>query len=64
MIFSKETSACKRAFLLILFSTFFTLFIGNYIYAQVPTEIPDLPIDPNSLKNASPSELQELSERQ
>ncbi len=60
MIFSKETSACKRAFMLILFSTFFTLFIGNYIYAQVPTEIPDLPIDANSLKNASPSELQEL----
>jgi protein involved in polysaccharide export with SLBB domain len=57
MIFPKETFACKRAFMLILFSAFFTLFVNN-LYAQVPTEIPDLPIDPNALKNASPSELQ------
>ena len=60
MIFSKETLACKRAFLLILFSAFFILFISNNIYAQVPTDEPDLPIDPNALKNASPSELQDF----
>jgi len=59
MSFSKETFACKRAFILIFFSAFF-IFFGNNIYAQVPTELPDLPIDPNALKNASPSELQNL----
>ena len=59
MSFSKETFACKRAFMLIFFSVFFSLF-GNNIYSQIPTEVPDLPIDPNALKNASPSELQDL----
>lgn len=44
--------------IVILFSSviFFSLFTGN-IYAQLPTEQDDLQIDPNSLKNASPSEL-------
>jgi protein involved in polysaccharide export with SLBB domain len=60
MSFSKETFACKAAFMLILFSAFFILFIGNNTYAQLPTEVPDLPIDPNALKNASPSELQDF----
>jgi len=60
MIFSKETFACKRACLLILFSVVFTLFTSNVLYAQVPTDVPDLPIDPNALKNASPSELQDF----
>ena len=58
MSFSKGKSACKKSFILILFSAFFILFINNNIYAQLPSELPDLPIDPNALKNASPSELQ------
>lgn len=45
--------------MLILFSVFFIL-ISNNIGAQVPAEVQDLPIDPNALKNASPSELQNL----
>ncbi len=42
------------------FPVVFTLFTSNILYAQVPTEVPDLPIDPNALKNASPSELQDF----
>lgn len=59
MSFPKETFACKRAFMLILFLAFFILFSNN-IYAQIPAEVQDLPIDPNALKNASPSELQDF----
>ena len=58
MSFSQGKSAFKRSFILILFSSFFILFINNCAYAQVPSEISDLPIDPNALKNASPAELQ------
>lgn len=57
MSFPKETFACKRAFTVIIFSAFFILF-NNTVYGQVPAEVQDLPIDPNALKNASPSELQ------
>jgi protein involved in polysaccharide export with SLBB domain len=58
MSFSIEKPACKRAVMLILFFSFLILFIPNKIFAQVPSETPDLPIDPNALKNASPSDLQ------
>ena len=58
MSFSQGKSAFKRSFILILFSSFFVLFFNNCTYAQVPSEISDLPIDPNALKNASPAELQ------
>jgi protein involved in polysaccharide export with SLBB domain len=58
MSFSQGKSAFKRSFILILFSSFFVLFINNCAYAQVPSEISDLPIDPNALKNASPAELE------
>ena len=58
MCFPKGKFACRKSFILILFSVFFILFLNNNIYAQVPSETPDLPIDPNALKNASPSELQ------
>jgi protein involved in polysaccharide export with SLBB domain len=58
MSFSIEKPACKRAVILILFFSFLILFIPNKIFAQVPSETPDLPIDPNALKNASPSDLQ------
>ncbi len=47
----------RKLCLLLLFS-FFILFISNNCFAQVPSELQDLPIDPNALKNASPSELQ------
>ena len=58
MCFPKGKFTCKKSFILILFSIFFILFLNNNIYAQVPSETPDLPIDPNALKNASPSDLQ------
>ncbi len=48
----------KGPVILILFCVFFV--ISNNAFAQIPTEVPDLPIDPNALKNASPSELQDF----
>ena len=60
MSFSIEKPACKKAVMLILFFSFLLLFTVNKIFAQVPSETPDLPIDPNALKNASPSDLQSL----
>jgi protein involved in polysaccharide export with SLBB domain len=58
MSFSIEKPACKRAVMLILLYVFTIVLLPNKIYAQVPAETPDLPIDPNALKNASPSDLQ------
>ena len=58
MRFPKGKVACRKSFILILFSVFFILFLNNNLCAQIPSEIPDLPIDPNALKNASPSDLQ------
>jgi len=58
MRFPTGKVACRKSFILILFSVFFILFLNNNLCAQIPSEIPDLPIDPNSLKNASPSDLQ------
>jgi protein involved in polysaccharide export with SLBB domain len=54
----KAYFACKKCFLLLFFTAFVFLFSKNTVYAQVPTEDQDLPIDPNALKNASPAELQ------
>ena len=54
----KADFACKKYLLLIFFTAFSLLFSNNSVYAQVPPEVQDLPIDPNALKNASPSELQ------
>jgi protein involved in polysaccharide export with SLBB domain len=58
MRFPKGKVGCRKSFILILFSVFFILFLDNNLWAQIPSEIPDLPIDPNALKNASPSDLQ------
>ncbi|MEP6949612.1 MAG: SLBB domain-containing protein [Ginsengibacter sp.] len=58
MCFFKEMIASLKFFIVVLFSVFFILFLHNNIYAQVPTETPDEPIDPSALKNASPSDLQ------
>jgi len=54
----KAIFACKKYFLLIFFTAFVFLFAKNTVYAQVPSGLQNLPIDPNILKNASPSELQ------
>jgi polysaccharide biosynthesis/export protein len=58
MCFPKGKFTCRKSLILILFSVFFILFLNNNLYAQLPSETPDLPIDPNALKNASPSDLQ------
>lgn len=54
----KADFACKKYFLLIFFTAFIFLFSNDTVYAQVLPDIQDLPIDPNALKNASPSDLQ------
>jgi protein involved in polysaccharide export with SLBB domain len=47
-----------KKYLLIFFSTvFFSLLACSNAFAQLPSESGDIQIDPNSLKNASPSEL-------
>ena len=56
MCFPKGGFVCRKFCIPILFSVFATLFLHNNIYGQIPPE--DLPIDPNALKNASPSDLQ------
>ncbi len=59
MSFFKTDFARKKYFLLILFTAFLFLFSNPVTYAQqAPIEREDLPIDPNALKNASPSDLQ------
>jgi protein involved in polysaccharide export with SLBB domain len=47
----------KKTVPLLLFSLFFSLICFNTAFAQVPIEQGDLPIDPNALKNANPSDL-------
>jgi polysaccharide biosynthesis/export protein len=58
MCFPKGKIACRNSLLLILFPFIFTVFFSPRVFAQVPSELSDLPIDPNALKNASPSDLQ------
>jgi protein involved in polysaccharide export with SLBB domain len=58
MSLSKANSACKKYILPLFFTAFVFLIPGISVYAQVPQDIPDIPIDPNSLKNSSPAELQ------
>ncbi|MEP7233362.1 MAG: SLBB domain-containing protein [Ginsengibacter sp.] len=53
MCFPQEKITLKTIFLFLFFSIIFCV---SGTFAQVPVE--DLPIDPNSLKNASPSDLQ------
>ena len=47
----------KKTVPLLLFSLLFSLISFNKSFAQVPTEQGDVPIDPNALKNATPSDL-------
>lgn len=48
----------KKFFILLAFIGVGLLFPVENLKAQVVTELPDIPIDPNALKNASPAELQ------
>lgn len=50
------SAACLKILLLFAISAFICL--PNQTKAQETPEVPDLPIDPNALKNAAPSELQ------
>jgi protein involved in polysaccharide export with SLBB domain len=47
----------RKTVFLLFFPIFFSLVSINSVYAQVPTEQGDVPIDPNALKNATPSDL-------
>lgn len=58
MLANKARIAYKRLYLILCFVSLFLIFLPSYSNAQQPTEIQDQPIDPNLLKNASPSALQ------
>ncbi len=58
MNFIRTVFAAKKFFFILAFMGVSLLFNSKNLQAQVITELPDLPIDPNALKNASPSELQ------
>ncbi|HUZ58932.1 MAG TPA: SLBB domain-containing protein [Hanamia sp.] len=53
----KTGFSCKKTVILLFFSLFFSLVLSNSVYAQVPADQSDVPIDPNALKNAAPSDL-------
>ncbi|HVZ98603.1 MAG TPA: SLBB domain-containing protein [Chitinophagaceae bacterium] len=59
MSFPKETIGAVKALSFLLLLSFFTCIAGERAFAQEPTDVPDLPIDPNALKNATPAELQD-----
>lgn len=48
---------CKKVIALLFLSLFFILFSTSSVFAQIPSDQDELPIDPNALKNASPSDL-------
>jgi protein involved in polysaccharide export with SLBB domain len=56
MLANKARIAYKQAFLVLCFVSFFQIFFQTFCNAQ--TEPPEQPIDPNLLKQASPSALQ------
>ena len=58
MFANKARVAYKQACLILCFISFFQIFITTCCKAQQPTEPQEQPIDPNILKNASPSALQ------
>jgi len=47
----------QKILILLFCSAFLSLFTYNSAFAQLPSEQDDMQIDPNALKNASPSEL-------
>lgn len=52
----KTGMSCTKVMILLLMPVFFML-NSDAVYAQISPEQEDLPIDPNALKNASPSDL-------
>ena len=58
MIANKARIAYKQSFLVLCFVSFFQFFFQVHCIALQPTETQEQPIDPNILKNASPSALQ------
>ena len=57
MIIFKTGISCKKVIALLFLSLVFILFSTSSVFAQIPSEQDELPIDPNALKNASPSDL-------
>lgn len=57
MIFPTKSIAFKKFYLLLFSTVFFSVLMCSSVFAQLPSEQDDLQIDPNSLKNASSSEL-------
>jgi len=55
----KADFACKKYILTIFFTAFIFLISNTSVFAQVPQDTQDLPIDPNVLKNSSHAELQD-----
>ncbi|MGI8581381.1 MAG: SLBB domain-containing protein, partial [Chitinophagaceae bacterium] len=58
MIANKSRFAYTRTFLVLCFVSFLHFFLNSYCEGQQLPETTDQPIDPNLLKNASPSQLQ------
>ena len=58
MFANKARIAYKQSFLVLCFVSLFQFFFQVQCKAQQPTETQEQPIDPNILKNASPSALQ------
>lgn len=52
----KTGISCKKVIILLFFFVFFTT-ISTTSFAQLPDDQGEVPIDPNALKNASPSDL-------
>jgi protein involved in polysaccharide export with SLBB domain len=54
----KADLPCKKYFLFLFFTALIFLLPNASVYAQIPQDIQDIPVDPNALKNATPEELQ------
>src|SRR5687768_13417289 len=58
MLANKARIAYKQAFFILCLVSFLQIFPQSYCKAQLPTEIPDQPIDPNMIKNLPKSALE------
>lgn len=54
----KADLPCKKYFLFLFFTALIFLLPNASVYAQIPQDVQDIPVDPNALKNATPEELQ------
>ncbi|HXS56412.1 MAG TPA: SLBB domain-containing protein [Hanamia sp.] len=57
-LFKTKIARKKYICLTLIFTAFFFFYSSQIVSAQIITDPDDLPIDPNALKNASPSDLQ------